>query len=484
MTVTEKIREWAVQGFFGRLNYNYKSRYLLELDGRYDGSSRFPKQDRWGFFPSASAGWVVSEEAFLKSAKKAIGMNFFKLRASYGSLGNQGSSVDQDGNGNEYGYIPTMTFTPQIGQILGTDLPPTVNPPGAVSTSYTWEKVNTVNFGADLMFLDNRLGINFDKYTRQVNGMLAPGKALPSVFGTPVPQVNAGDLKTKGFELKLSWRDQGKLAGSDFFYNVTVSLADSRAWITKFDNPTRSLNSHYKGEQLGEIWGLGVDGFFKNQAEIDSKDYSAVGEDDENYLFYVGDIKFTDRNKDNKLNFGKQTVDDPGDLYKIGNSSSRYPYSFDISGGWKGFDVRIFMQGIAKRDWYPGASNIYFWGIYAQPWTNVTRQNLDHWTPEHPNAYFPRVKAYAAEDNMMELGIPNTKYLQNASYLRCKNLTVGYTLPSSILKRAKVSRIRFYASAENLFEFSHIKVKLDPEGLSGDIYPFQRTYAFGMNLNF
>lgn len=487
MTVTEAIREWAVQGVFGRLNYNWKGRYLLELDGRYDGSSRFPKNDRYGFFPSASAGWVISDESFFQSVKKAIGMNFFKIRGSYGSLGNQGSAVDQNGNGNEYGYIPTMSFTPQIGQILGSDQPPTVNPPGAVSASYTWEKINTLNFGTDLVFFNNRLEVNFDKYKRKVNGMLAPGRALPNVFGTAVPKINAGDLETKGFELKVSWRDQGRLAGSDFFYNVTVSLADSRAWVTRYDNPTRSFASgaHYKGQEIGEIWGLGVDGFFKTQDEINAKDYSAVGEDDNNYTFSVGDIKFTDRNKDNKLNFGKQTVDDPGDLYIIGNTSARLPYSFDLSGGWKGFDVRIFMQGVAKRDWYPGASNIYFWGIYAQPWTNVTKQNMDHWTPDHTNAYFPRVKAYAAEDNGMELAIPNPRYLQNASYLRCKNLTVGYTLPSSLLRRAKINKVRFYASAENLFEFTHIKGgRLDPEGLDGAIYPFQRTYAFGMNLNF
>jgi len=484
MNVTEKIREWAVQGFFGRMNYDYDGRYLLEVDGRYDGSSRFKSNDRWGFFPSASAGWVLTGENFMKQVAKSLGLNFFKIRGSYGSLGNQGSTVDQNGNGNEYGYIPTMNFTSQIGQLLGGSQPPTVNPPGAVSSSYTWEKVNTINIGADLIFLDNRLEVNFDHYTRRVMGMLAPGKTLPSVFGTAVPLVNAGDLKTRGFELKLSWRDRGKIAGSDFFYNLTVSVADSRAWITRYDNPTKSLNSYYKGMEMGELWGMDVDGFFKSQDEINARDYTAVGEDDNGYQFYVGDIKFRDRNKDGKVNFGQYTVDDPGDLHKIGNTRNRLPYSIDLSGGWKGFDVRIFLQGIGQKDWYPGAGNIYFWGIYAQPWTNVTRQNLDHWTPENPNAYFPRVKAYAAEDDMSELGIPNRKYLQNASYLRCKNLTIGYSLPPSILKKAKVNRIRFYASAENLFEFTHLKVHLDPEGLNGAIYPFQRTYAFGMNLNF
>jgi TonB-linked SusC/RagA family outer membrane protein len=484
MNVTERIREWAVQGIFGRLTYDYDGKYLLEVDGRYDGSSRFPKNDRWGFFPSASAGWIVSEEKFLKPLAANIGLSFFKLRGSYGALGNQGSGVDQNGNGNEYTYIPTMNFTSQIGQVLGGSQPPTVNPPGAVSTSYTWEKVNTMNLGADMQFLDNRLEVNFDYYIRRVNGMLAPGKILPSVFGTGVPLINAGNLKTKGFELKLSWHDRGELAGSTFQYNVTVSVADSRAWITKYDNPTKSLSTYYEGMELGEIWGMDVDGFFKTVDETKAIDYSAVGEDDNGYQFYVGDIKFRDRNKDGKVNFGKNTLDDPGDLRKIGNSRNRLPYSVDLSGSWKGFDARIFFQGVGKKDWYPGASNIYFWGIYAQPWTNVTKQNLDHWTPDNPNGYFPRIKAYSAEDTNHELGLPNTKYLQNASYLRCKNLTIGYTLPQSLLKKAKINRIRFYASAENLFEFSKLKVSLDPEGLDGSIYPFQRTYAFGVNLNF
>ncbi len=479
MTASETIREWAVQGFFGRLNYNFKERYLLELDGRYDGSSRFPKNDRWGFFPSASAGWVISEESFFKGVKKATGIDFLKFRASYGSLGNQASV-------SEYGYIPTMSFTPQIGQILGSSLPSAVNVPGAVSPSYTWEKVHTTNFGADLLLLDKRLEINFDKYTRTVNGMLVAGKTLPAVFGTAVPMVNAGDMETKGFELKLSWHDKTKLAGSDFYYNFTASLADSRAWITRFDNPTFSLNNFYKGQEFGEIWGLGVDGFFKSQDEVNAKDYSAVGQADNNFAYYVGDIKFTDRNNDGKVNFGKYTVNDPGDLYKIGNKSARLPYSFEFNGSWKGFDLRIFMQGIGKRDWYPGPNDTYFWGIYAQPWTNVTVQNLDRWTPTNPNGYFPRIKSYIAEDWMQELGIPNTRYLQNASYLRCKNVTIGYALPQSLLKKTRISRLRFYASAENLFEFTHSKVRLDPESLGkrGDIYPFQRTYSFGMNLNF
>jgi hypothetical protein len=214
-----------------------------------------------------------------------------------------------------------------------------------------------------------------------------------------------------------------------------------------------------------------------------------MGTDDQGYQFFVGDPKFADRNKDGIVDMGERTVDNPGDLFKVGNSRARYPFGVDLSGGWKGFDMRLFFQGIAKRDWYPGASNVYFWGIFAQPWTNVTKQNLDHWTPENPNAYFPAVRAYAAEDNMAQLGIPNKRYMQNAAYMRMKNITLGYTLPSAWLKRLKFNKIRFYLSAENAFEISKVKVKLDPESLtsgssSGAAYPFQRTYSIGLNLNY
>lgn len=481
----ERIREWAVQGLFYRLNYGFRDKYLLEFNGRYDGTSRFPKNDRWGFFPSASAAWVVSEESFFEPVKKSLGLNLFKLRGSYGALGNQASVL-------EYGYIPTMS-SGTLGLVLGDGVPLVVNPPGAVSASLTWEKIATVNFGADLSFLNNRLEINFDKYTRRTKDMLVPGKTLPAVFGTAPPQQNAADLKTKGWELRVNWRDKGTLAGSPFHYSIAVALADNKSVITKFDNPTRTLNNYYVGQELGEIWGLEFAGFFQNEQDLaNSPDQTAVGTDDQSFQYFVGDIKFGDRNKDGKIDFGDNTVDNPGDLYKVGNNTPRLPYSIDLSGGWKGFDLRIFLQGIGKRDWYAGASNIYFWGIYAQPWTNVTKQNLDHWSPENPDGYFPATRAYVAEDNMSELTIPNKRYLQDASYLRVKNITLGYSVSRDFLKRINIEKVRMYVSAENIFEVSHMKIRLDPEvGLAserdqraGTIYPFQRTYSVGLNFNF
>ncbi len=488
LTNNEIIRDWAVQGIFARLAYNYKQKYLLELNGRYDGSSRFPADNRWGFFPSASAGWVISQEDFFVPIKDALSLDLFKLRGSYGSLGNQTFKND-DPYKEVYPYIPIMGSS-QVPYILGTGRPNAVYAPGAVSSNFTWEKINTINFGVDLALFNNRLGLSYDVYTRYTNDMLVPGKTLPGVFGTAEPRENSGDLKTKGWELRVNWRDNGSLAGSPFWYNLTFTLADSRSWITRFDNPTKSLNNYYEGQEIGEIWGADIIGFFADDADLTSSpDQRAMGTDDQSYNFYPGDPKFADRNKDGKVDMGKKTVDDPGDLHKIGNKMSRYPYGIDLSAGWKGFDLRVFMQGVGKRDWYPGASNVYFWGVYAQPWTNVTTLNLDHWTPENPNAYFPAIRAYSAEDNMQQLGIPNKRYMQNGAYMRIKNLTLGYSLPESIMRRAKLNKLRFYFSAENIFEISHIKVKLDPESL-GDgnrpqaAYPFQRTYSFGFNLNF
>ncbi len=485
-TITQgsTITDWAVRGLFYRLNYIFDNKYIVELNGRYDGTSRFPSNDRWGFFPSASGAWVVSKENFFQGISRSINMDFFKLRASYGSLGNQALNANQYNNpANVYPYIPSMPAG-QIGSVLDGQRPIGVSQPAVVSPTLTWETVKTVNFGTDMSFFNNRLELNYDWYTRYTEGMLTKSKTLPGTFGAAEPQTNAANLKTKGWELTASWRDQFKLASSPFLYSLRFTLGDSKAFITKYDNPNKILSDYYEGMQIGEVWGLTTDGFFQSDEEIQKHaDQTAVGSDDQQYKFYVGDLKFKDINNDGKVDYGNNTVSNPGDRKIIGNNAPHYNYSFQFTGDYKGFDLRVFAQGIGKRDWYPNASNHYFWGIYAQPWTNIQEHNLDHWTPETPNGYFPRVKSYIAED-ASELGAPQTRYLQNAAYLRLKNLTIGYSLPLSLTQKWKINKLRFYVSAENLFTIKHLKANLDPEGLDGTVYPFQKTYSLGLNLNF
>ncbi|WP_215224043.1 TonB-dependent receptor [Echinicola shivajiensis] len=474
----ESFTDWAVRGAFYRLNYTYADRYIVEFNGRYDGSSRFPKDDRFGFFPSASVAWVASEEGFLKGLAENINMDFLKFRASYGSLGNQ--SV-----GN-YGYIPSMA-SGQIGQILGGERPLTVSPPGLVAGSLTWETVQSKNLGVDVNFLQGKLGMNFDVYSRKTKDMLVKGKTLPSVLGASEPKINAGDLVTRGWELRVNWQDEALVGGSPLRYGIGINLSDYQSEILSYDNPTGYLGDYYVGQKIGQIWGLTNDGFFQSEAELDQLDQRAVGSDDQGYVFYVGDLKFKDLNGDAMIDKGDWTLENHGDFEIIGNTTPRYQYGVDLNGSWKGFDLRVFLQGVGKKDWYPEASNHYFWGIYAQPWTNVQAHNLDHWTPENPNGYFPRVKSYIAEDRS-ELGLPQTRYLQNAAYMRVKNLTIGYSFPQSLLQRAKINKLRVYVTAENLFEVSHLKAKLDPEvigsngGSNTTAYPFQRTFSFGLNF--
>ncbi len=473
--IGEDIDDWSVRGAFYRVNYRYHDKYIFEADGRFDGSSRFPKNDRFGFFPSASLAWVLSSEGFMDGVKDFTKMDFLKFRGSYGSLGNQ--------NVGSYAYIPEMSSY-QSSMILDGQYPLCVDDPSLVSKSLTWEKVSTVNGGIDMEFFKNRLLFLLDVYNRYTKGMLVKGKTLPAVLGAGEPQMNAGNLKTQGEELSVQWKDNFMLCNSPFNWSVRFILADSKTFITKYDNPDKSLYDYYDGEELGTIWGLVTEGFFQTKEELKTHaDQTAVGSDDQSYLFDVGDLKFKDINKDGKVNRGQWTLKDHGDFVKIGNSSSRYPFSIDLNAAWKGFDLRTFFQGIGKRDWYPDPNNHYFWGIYCQPWTNVQTLNLNHWSPSNPNGYFPRVKAYIAEDES-ELGMPQTRYLQNAAYIRMKNLTLGYTLPASLLKSLKIEKLRIYFSGENLFSYSKIKANLDPEGLGGKLYPFQHTFSFGMNLNF
>lgn len=480
-SLEEKLESWALRGAFYRLNYTFDNKYMIETNGRYDGSSRFPKNDRFGFFPSVSGGWIISEENFFAPLRKVV--DFVKIRGSYGALGNQ--------NVGAYEYIANMPAS-QLKVLLDGQIPVGVEAPGLVASSLTWEKVKTVNGGIDFTLLSNRLSASFDLYRRDTKGMLAKGETLPNVLGTKVPKINAADLCTKGWEMSIGWRDQFSLGDKPFQYNARFILSDNRAVITKYANPTRSLTGYdasklesreyYEGESVGEIWGLTTLGFFQSQEEIDRHaDQTTVMSYPNDRVTEPGDLKFADLNGDGYVNSGNWTVDDPGDYRVIGNTTPRYNFSLDLYADWNNFDIRAFLQGTGKRDWYPAANNHYFWGLYAMPWTNVFKEHMDHWTPENRDAKFPRPKSYIAW-NQKELGAPQTKYLQNAAYCRLKNLTLGYTIPKTLLRKANIEHLRIYFSGENLFTLKQLPRHIDPEGLDNNLYPYLRTFSFGINL--
>ena len=475
MNMSQKIESWALRGAFARLGYVYADKYIFEFNGRYDGTSRFPKKDRFVFNPSASLGWVISREDFFKPLKNII--SFLKLRGSYGRLGNQDVST--------YAYVATMG-SGKISQILEGKQPIYVSAPGLVSGNLTWEKVTTANIGMDINFFDNRLTMTGEFYIRRTKDMLTKGYTLPAVLCTSVPKQNAANLKTRGWEVTVGWKDQLNLCNKPFIYNANFNLADSRAWITKYDNPTGYLGDHYVGQELGEIWGVETLGFFTSEEDIKNHaDQSWSTSYPGTRPLAPGDLKFKDANGDGKIDDGTWTLDDHGDYNIIGNSRPRFTFGLNLGAQWNGFDVSLFAQGVGKKDYYPGVSDLYFWGIYAQPWTNITVGNYyDRWTEENPNGYYPRMKAYVAENTDKECGVTQTKYLQNAAYIRFKNLTVGYTIPQKYVEKIGIQRLRFFFSGDNLGEISGLykHYNVDPEQLGNMSYPLQRSFSFGLNL--
>ena len=463
MAIDGNMGQWAVNGTFARFNYDYKGRYLLELNGRYDGSSKFKKGHRYQFFPSISAAWRVSEEKFFEGVKSW--WDNMKLRVSYGSLGNQAV------NGN-FPYLATYGINTKYGALLGGGRPVAVYAPGLVSSSFTWETVNQIDFGFDAAFLRNRLSASFDWYRRNTKDMLTDGEVLPAVLGASVPRQNAANLKTVGWELSLEWNDR---LANGLSYHVKGVLSDYQSTITKFNNPTGLISQYYVGRKMNEIWGYVSNGLFQTEQE-------ANAHANQSYLYggkwTAGDVRFEDLDGNNKIDIGDNTLANPGDRKIIGNSTPRFAFGITTGLEYKGIDFEMFWQGIGKRDWFPGSGSAAYWG-FTNEWQTPLTTSLDYWTPENTNAFFPRL-GWANGGNRNT----STRYLQNASYCRLKNVTLGYTLPRNILDKIGVSRLRVYVTGENLLTFTSLIKAFDPETLNNMTYPINRKIAVGLNLTF
>lgn len=486
--------EWALQGLFYRLTYDYKKKYLIEFNGRYDGTSRFPEEHRWGFFPSVSAGWIVSNEGFFDGIDDTFSM--LKLRASYGSLGNQ--------NIDDYAYIPTLNKDVDSGYAMDGSTLGYIESPGLNPNEITWEEVKTLNIGADVGFFNNSLTASVDWFQRNTDGMLTAGATLPSVLGTSSPQENAADLRTRGFELALAYNKTFQVDGSPLNFFVSGTLSDSETVITRFDNPSNSLLDYYQGMTIGELWGYHVDGLFQTAEEIaNHADQTRVS----NRIMAAGglqpgDVRYVDLNGDGVVNEGENTVDSPGDRRIIGNTAPHYLYSFNVGASWKGFDLSVFFQGVGQQEWYPNTDSRIFWAMYNRPYDSFIRKDLanDIWSPENPDAYFPRMFGYIALSDSDNLGAVNDRYLQDVSYLRLKNLTFGYTVPQQFLEELPFTKVRLFFSGENLFTFTKLTDYIDPEAASNSVnlnkpststnrstaqtMPFSKIYSLGVSLQF
>lgn len=498
----------SMVGVFARLNYTLLNRYIFEFAARYDGSSLFPSNQQWGFFPSGSIGWRISEEPWMKWSRNWL--DNLKIRANVGSLGN--ASIDP------YSFQELMGVSKSSIIINGQKIYYT-NAPQMIPNSLTWETVTTYDIGVDFDLLRNRLSGSFDYYWRYTNDLLVNGPDYPQILGDESPKGNYGSLKTKGWEASLSWRDTFKAGGKDFKYSVKVSVWDSRTWVKDFYNANGDIYNYYKGKELGEIWGFRTDGYFLSNEEASAWVQDKFHKNGSNFAAFAGDLKFLDLDDSGTIGYGKATLEDHGDLERIGNAAPRYNYGINLAASWNGIGLSVFIQGVGKRDWYPSVDSGLFWGMYNRPYGELPKKHVtdavrmdystENWKVLNPGAYYTRQVGYSANRNVGPLAYENDYYLQDASYVRIKNITVDYTFPQALTRKAHIERLRIYLSMENLFTHSpmykHTKL-FDPEvidfgdtdfrgegnnyktGLSGNgqgySYPMLKTFTVGLNLTF
>ena len=478
--------EWATAGFFGRVNYTFNDKYLLEGNIRADGTSRFRSDNRWKVFPSVSVGWNLAREAFFEPLANKVDM--LKLRVSFGTLGNQNTT-------NWYQTYQTMSVGASNGSwLMNGRQPNTAYAPGLVSEDLTWETIQTTNIGLDWSLLNNRLTGSFEYYIRDTKDMVGYAPELPNILGTSVPVTNNTDLRTKGWELTLGWRDQ---LNNGLSYGVAFNLSDARTKITRYpNNPSNDIWSYIPGREIGEIWGYTTVGLARTDEEMQQHlatlpngRQDALGSD-----WRAGDIMYADLNGDGYISSGSERLGDTGDLSVIGNTTPRFLFGLDLNASWKGFDLRAFFQGVMKRDIWNGgvftfgATGGGMWQATGIEAVSDYFRNENTWSVQegymdaNTDAYLPR-PLYSNKNLQTQ-----TRYLQNAAYIRLKNLQIGYTIPATITQRWGISNLRIFFSGENLWTASGVDKQYDPETLTGGYegegigYPLQKTLSFGLNI--
>jgi TonB-linked SusC/RagA family outer membrane protein len=449
--------EWAMMSGYGRINYNFNQKYLLEVNGRYDGSSRFTESNRWGFFPSASAGWVVSEEGFMSKTRSVV--DLLKLRISYGLLGNQ-----DIGN-----YPYAATINTGYGYYLGDgkELVDGVAQIALSNNDITWERSEQFNVGIDASLFSDKLTLTADYYIKNINDMLLRFP-LPYYAGQQPAFTNAGDMQNKGWEVAVGYKNRVR----DFTYGINVSLNDNRNKITNLNGLNSQDRTMVEGFPNGGIWGYLSDGYYRDFDDVaNSPKLSGAAR--------PGFVKYK------KIHSG-DGVDplliDSRDQVYLGDPFPHYEYGINLTAGWKGLDFTAFIQGVGQR-------SAFLSGVGLRPFANganLFRHQIDYWTPENQDAEYPIL---VPEANSADNFVRSDKWVRNAYYSRLKNVVLGYTLPKQFAQKLKLSNMRFYVSGQNLFTLSDFYDGYDPEvsyggSVGGEFYPIMQTYTFGVNVNF
>jgi TonB-linked SusC/RagA family outer membrane protein len=452
---------WALISFFGRVNYAFKDRYLFEANVRYDGSSRFPAHNRWGLFPSFSAGWRMSEESFWKDGRISDVIEYFKLRASWGVLGNQNigtypyQNVFSLGQNYPMGNPLNLQNGARINSINNPDI--------------TWETTSVTDFGLDMSLFRGKVDIVFDYFYKYTDNILSSVQAS-NILGKSVGQSNIGAVSNRGIELAVTYN--GRI-GNDFRFSIAPNFTYIKNSVEKLaDGATQEINNgRFVGHPLGIIYGYRSDGLFVDQAEIDASPTQLTTPK-------PGYVKLLDQSGDNRISANN-------DREILGSTTPKYYYGLNLNFGWKGFDVSALLQGMGGHQRFISTymAFAFYNGGQIQRW-----QADDHWSIENPNkhAAYPRIEPVNGGHSHMNL---SDYWIRNASFLRVKNITIGYTIPKVVLDKMGIERLRVYVSGQNLHSFNSFYEGWDPENVIGtgdwpSFYPINAIYSFGFNLSF
>lgn len=448
---------------FGRLSYNYKEKYYLEATLRNDASSRLAPGHRNQTFPGASIAWRIGQENWFKAALPFF--NEFKLRGSYGKLGNAQLGNLWQRNYDYVNQIVTGSSYP-FNNTANASLYQAALP----SQNLGWETIETYDGGVDVALLNNRLTGSFDYFIRKNNDMLIVVNQ-PAVLGVTPSTTNGAAMKGWGWETTIGWRDHvGKVN-----YWINVNVDDNQNKITRYDGNivvNAGVNTAITGYPVNSVFGYKDEGYFSAADGVTKHAF-------QDNRTGPGDIMYKDINGDNKITTGSNTLQDHGDLIYLGNTSPRYNFGVTLGAQWKGFDLSAFFQGVGKRNMY-----IYGYSIipYIQTWRSAWEINEDYWTPENTDAKFPRLYTGGTQNTVV-----SSHWVQNAAYIRLKNLQVGYTLPASFTAKAKIQSARIFFSGQDIWTSTRMWYKYyDPENPNNASfnYPLFRSYAVGLNVTF
>ncbi len=452
-------QEYTMASAFSRFNYNFQGKYLVELNGRFDASSRFSKDNWWKLFPSVSGAWRISEENFWADMKGTV--NEAKIRASYGSLGNQNLSTyyptfSNYTTGTAYNYYFNNVINP--GYALTTAANPTIR----------WETSKILDIGVDFGLLNNRLTLTADYFRREIVDMLQLD-LVPSYVGLGAPYINIGAMENTGWELGVTWKDRVQ----EFTYQVTANVSDVKNEVTDLGGKEYIAGSRItkEGYALDSYYGYIADGFFQSDAEVTNSPFHFANTK-------PGDIRYKDISGPDGKPDGKI---DAFDRAILGNYFPRYEYSLNLAGQLKGFDLTVFLQGVGKLDNYLSGTGTQ--PFYSQSFQGtIFEHQKDYWSSENTNAEWPRLTPNSITNNY----VTSSFWMRSGSYLRLKNVVLGYTLPALISSRAKVKSARIYISGQNLITWDKYFPGFDPEqrDTAGEFYPIMTTYTVGLNLNF